>query len=359
MVAKTLDLIVKAIMESGFRATLEGVNGVVLRVNTLEDAQEGDLSFLSNPKYSNQLATTRASAVIVPEDCAVPDGLRVIRCSDPYAGVTVAIMTLHGLREHPRWPRTGQAYIDSTAVVPEDANVGPSVTIGRAAQVGRNAVIYSGCYIGDRVRIGDDVVLYPNVVIYEDCVLGDRVAIHAGSVIGQDGLGYAPVGKGWMKIPQVGRVVIEDDVEIGACCAIDRATLGETRIGKGTKFSDLIAIGHGTKIGPHCMFVAQVGVAGSVTIGEHVTLAGQVGVAGHLRIGDGASVAAQSGVRGDIPPGAKHFGYPATDIMEAKRQMVAVQRLPEWSRDVKRRIEQLEAELAALKRNLGGEGPVS
>ena len=194
--------------------------------------------------------------------------------------------------------------------------------------------------------MGDGVTLFPNVVLYDGTRVGNRVTIHAGSVVGQDGLGYAPIDGKWLKIPQVGRTVIEDDVEIGACCALDRATLGETRIGRGTKFSDMVVIGHGTKVGEHCMFVAQVGVAGSTKIGHHVTLAGQVGVSGHLTIGDNVRVGAKSGVHSNIDAGAEYMGSPAVESSAFKRQASVAHRLPE----LKKRVRDLETEVAELRK---------
>ncbi len=217
--------------------------------------------------------------------------------------------------------------------------------------IGRNAVIYPGCYVGPRCRIGDEVQLYPNVVIYEDCVLGDRVALHAGTVVGNDGLGYAPVGGKWVKIPQIGFVEIGDDVEIGSNCSIDRATLGKTLIGSGTKMSNLIAIGHGTQIGENCLIVAQVGLAGSVGVGNHVTLAGQVGVVGHIRIGDGATVGAKAGVVNNVPDGQTFLGAPAVPIGEMRRRLAHIARLPELNRKVKR----LEKELDELRERAAAE----
>jgi UDP-3-O-[3-hydroxymyristoyl] glucosamine N-acyltransferase len=179
-------------------------------------------------------------------------------------------------------------------------------------------------------------------------VLGDRVTIHANSVIGEDGLGYAPLRGKWFKIPQIGNVVIADDVEIGAACTIDRATLGHTAIGSGTKFSNLIAIGHGTKIGEDCMFVAQVGLAGSVTVGRHVTLAGQAGVVGHITIGDNATVGAKAGVTNSVDPGVTVLGQPAVPINECKRQLAVVQQLPELRNTIRR----LQRELSELKQKI-------
>ncbi len=323
---------------------------LIAAVNTLEDAGPGEVSFLANPKYTDRLATTRASAVLVDRKVAVPDGVAALRSDDPYACLCHAVVKIHGYRRHPTWGGE-RASIAESAAVGAGANIAPGVTVGDKVRIGRNVTLYPGCYIGDRCEIGDDVVLYPNVVVYDDSVLGHRVTIHAGTVIGEDGLGYAPVGERWAKIPQVGRVVIEDDVEIGANCTIDRATLGCTSIGRGSKFSNLIAIGHGTRIGSDCMLVALVGVAGSVTIGRHVTLAGQAGIVGHHTIGDNARVGAQAGVRSDVAPGVTVLGAPAIPIAEARRQMMVMQRLPE----MRRQLRELEAEVKALRELVNGE----
>jgi len=334
--------------DAGFPARLDGEDRTVDSVHTLDEAVEGQISFLSNPKYKGALAETKASAVIVKEEVTVSAGLSSIRCDDPYAGVTVSIVALHGHRKHPQWGLSEGASVDPTAKIGEGANIAPGVTIAAGATLGKNCTLYSGCYVGEGASLGDNCLLFPNVVVYDGCELGDRVTIHAGSVIGQDGLGYAPHNDKWIKIPQIGKTVICDDVEIGANCAIDRATLGQTEIGPGTKFGNVVVIGHGTKVGADCMFVGQIGVAGSVIVGKNVTLAGQVGVAGHLTIGDNARVGAQAGVLGIIEPGADVLGSPAIPIDKAKRAILAVQKLPEWIS----RIKELEREVKALRAKL-------
>ena len=330
-------------------AELDGDDRLIRAVNTLEDAGDGELSFLSNPKYLSALNKTRASAVIVKNDLAVPRELAAVRCGDPYAALTVAIIAIHGHRRHPQWGVSDHAQIDPTARVGVNANIAGGATISANVTVGDDCTIYPGCYLGDRVRIGHQCILYPNVVIYDHCVLGNRVTIHAGSVVGQDGLGYAPQNGQWVKIPQVGRTLIGDDVEIGANCAIDRATLGTTQVGDRTKFGNVVVIGHGTKIGPDCMFIGQVGVAGSVTIGRHITLAGQVGVKGHVTIGDDVRVGAQSGILGDVEPKVEMLGSPALPIENARRSIYAFQKLPKWIK----RIKALEHEIAELREKLG------
>jgi UDP-3-O-[3-hydroxymyristoyl] glucosamine N-acyltransferase len=336
----------------GVPARLEGEDRAVRAVNTLEEAAEGDLSFLSNPRYLPALKATRASAAIVREGVTMPDGVSAVRCSDPYGAVTVAIIKLHGHRKHPRWGVSERASIDPSASIGANPNIAGGATIAANVVIGDNCTIYPGCYVADGVRIGNDCTLHPNVVVYDGCVLGDRVTIHAGSVIGEDGLGYAPQGDKWIKIPQAGRAVIGDDVEIGANCAIDRATLGQTEIGAGTKFGNVVVIGHGTKVGPDCLFVGLVGVAGSVTVGRHVMLAGQVGVAGHLTIGDHARVAAQSGIKNNVEPRADLLGFPAAPVEKARRSYSALQNLPKWVQ----RIRDLERAVRELREKIDSDG---
>ncbi|MHC4445876.1 MAG: UDP-3-O-(3-hydroxymyristoyl)glucosamine N-acyltransferase [Planctomycetota bacterium] len=335
----------------GFKCQIQGDPSVPLSsVATLEEAGEGQISFLSNPKYENQLNTTRASAVLLKPEVKAPPKMNLLRTEDPYAAVTAAIVKLHGHRKNPQWGLSAKANIDHSANIGANPNIAPGAHIGGKVTIGDNATIYPGVYVACRCRIGNDVTLFPNVVIYEDCILGHRVTVHAGTVIGEDGLGYAPVDQKWVKIPQVGNVVIGDDVEIGANCTIDRATLGSTVIDSGTKFSNLIAVGHGTKIGKDCLFVAQVGVAGSVNVGRHVTMAGQAGIVGHINIGDNATVGAKAGVVNSIEPGQTVLGQPAVPINDCKRQFAIIQKLPELRNEIRqlrqdldRLIKQLEA----------------
>lgn len=357
LMESTLADLCAALEQRGMKPTLDGDPDCRIRsVATLEDAAAGDVSFLSNPKYEKALQATNASAVVMRPEITAPDRMNCIRVADPYAAITVLIVTLHGYRQHrPVPPKPDTVSIHETARLGENQTIHPGVTIDQHATIGKNAVIYPGCYIGPRCRVGDDVTLYPNVVLYDDTVLGDRVTIHANTVIGEDGLGYAPVGEKWVKIPQIGHVEIQDDVEIGAGCAIDRATLGRTIIGRGTKFSNLIAIGHGTHIGEDCLFVAQTGLAGSVNVGRHVTMAGQVGVVGHIQIGDNATIGAKAGVTNSVPEGETFLGQPAIPIRDMRRQVVYMQRLPELSDTVKR----LEKQVAELKRQIADRGTIS
>ncbi|HVP12824.1 MAG TPA: UDP-3-O-(3-hydroxymyristoyl)glucosamine N-acyltransferase [Phycisphaerae bacterium] len=340
------------VSRQGLPCTAEGRADREIRgVATLEDAGPTDISFLANVKYEKALQATRAGAVIVSPEQTIPQGMSVLRTSDPYAAVAMVIVRVHGYRQHPKVGIDDRAVIHASASIGEHASIHHGVTVAENVTIGRNVVIYPGCYIARDSCLGDDCVLFPNVVIYDGCKLGNRVTIHAGSVIGEDGLGYAPVKGKWQKIPQVGIVEIGDDVEIGANCTIDRATLGRTVIARGTKFSNLVAIGHGTKVGQDCMFVAQVGVAGSVTVGNHVTMAGKVGVAGHLTIGDNAQIAALAGVMNDVPADTRMAGQPATALKDAMRSYSFVQRLPEIYKQIKQLESKVEAISKAMKKD--------
>jgi UDP-3-O-[3-hydroxymyristoyl] glucosamine N-acyltransferase len=264
------------------------------------------------------------------------------------------MVLFHGFRQ-PEF--TG---VDPRAVVPKSVSLAPNVKIGACAVlgpgciIGENTVIYPGAYVGPRCRVGCDCIIYPHVAIYDDTIVGDRVIIHANSSIGHDGFGHA-THKGddgvvrHEKIPQAGWVEIEDDVEIGACCAIDRATLGATVIGAGTKFSNLVAIGHGTRLGKHCLLVAQAGISGSVQVGDYCVFAGQCGVVGHIRIGSGARIGAQAGVTNDVEPGQEMLGSPAVPLAQARRAMVTTARLP----GIHQQLRQLQSEVSKALKKLG------
>ncbi len=316
-------------------------DAAISSVNGLAEAGPGEVSFLANPKYQKQLETTNATAVIVAPGVTAPAGreLNLLKTKDPYYAFCRAVVLLHGYRKHPH-----------VGIHPR-ANVDPSATIGEGS------VLYPGVYVGPRATIGRDCILYPNAVVYDDTVLGDRVILHAGAVIGADGFGYAtrkdPDGVvRHHKIPQVGRVEIGDDVEIGANTCIDRAAVGATRVAHGTKIDNLVTIGHGGSIGPHCMIVAQVGIAGSTELGHHVTLAGQVGVTGHLKIGNAATIGAQSGIMMDVPDQSTLVGSPAMPVSHARKVYLLFTKLPE----LVDRIRQLEQQVEELSAAEGTEG---
>ncbi len=327
--------------------TLRGDAARVLRgVAPLVDAGPDDVSWIAHPKYLARLAHSRAGLVIAPPSgIEIPPGRDVVHVPDPDASLTLvlALLAPPAIRVPPG--------IHPTAVVAPDAVVagaalGPHVVVGAGAVVEEGAELHAGVYVGPGCRIGRGCVLWPNVVVREDTVIGERVVIHPNATIGADGFGYLYREGAHLKIPQIGRVVIEDDVEIGAGTCIDRARSGETRIGRGTKIDNLVQIGHNVQVGAHCILVSQAGVSGSCRLGHHVVLGGQVGVADHVELGDGAQVAAQGGVAQDIPPGVVHGGSPSVEVSAWRRQMVSLRRLPdvlERLRALEQRIRQLES----------------
>lgn len=326
----------------------------------IEDAGPSHVTFVANSKYVPYLASTKAGAVVVDAKTQCPDGMTRLVAADPYFTFRNAMVALHGYRKHPKPMKGDVTGISTLACVHPHAKIGsgtvvhPHAVVEDGASVGRNCVLYPGVHIGPHARVGDECVLFPNVVVYDYCVLGDRVTLHANTVIGQDGFGYATHKGAHHKIPQSGIVVIEDDVEMGAGCAIERAAVGETRIGKGTKFADLISIGHGTTVGEHCLFVSLVGVSGSVEVGNYVALGGQVGVVGHLKIGNFVQAAGRTVIVQDVPDGMKVGGTPAIALDKAKRNALAYTELYEMFK----RLRKLEREMEQLKaENQQGTGP--
>jgi UDP-3-O-[3-hydroxymyristoyl] glucosamine N-acyltransferase len=316
----------------------------------IETAGPRDVTFLANDKYRRYLASTRAAAVIIDHRTECPEGLNRLLAKDPYFAFRNAVIELYGFRKHPTPIAAGPTSISSLASVHPESRIGagsqihPGVVIERGAALGQRCILYPGCYVGCDTKLGDECVLFPNVVVYDRCVIGNRVTIHANSVIGQDGFGYATHRGAHHKIPQAGIALIEDDVEIGAGCTIERATIGETRIGAGTKFADLISIGHGAKIGRHCLFVSLVGISGSVEVGDYVVMGGQAGAVGHLTIGTGAQVGAQTGITNDVDPGAKVWGTPAVELEQARRNAVIGRDLA----GLAKRVRELERELQRI-----------
>jgi UDP-3-O-[3-hydroxymyristoyl] glucosamine N-acyltransferase len=299
---------------------------------TLEEAQPGQVSFLANAKYIKQLESTRASAVIVAPSTRAVTNTTLLKANDPYFAFSQAVVKLHGYRKHLHHGVHPQAHVEPTA------------------RIGEGTIVYPGAYVGPNARVGRDCILYANAVVYDDCVLGDRVIVHSGTVIGVDGYGFATHEGVHHKIPQVGNVIVEDNVEIGACCSIERAAMGSTVIGKGTKIDQLVVIGHGCQIGPHCLIVAQVGIAGSVTLGHHVTLAGQTAIAGHLKIGNQVTVGGKSGVISDIDDQSTVVGSPAMPVSHARRVYMHFTQLP----DIVERLKALEQRIEELGTNDDG-----
>jgi len=319
-------------------------------VNTLDKAGPDEISFLVNPKYVSELATTRAGCVLTSGPY-VEQVERALVSSNVYMDLAKVV----NLFAEPQGCLSGQselAYVHPDAKVDGAATVYPFAFIGAEAVIGPDTVVFPGCYVGERTMIGAGCILYPNAVVMGGLTVGDRVILQPGAVLGGDGYGYAQTPTGHMKIPQIGDVVMENDVEVGANSAIDRAALDSTRIGRGTKIDNLVQIGHNVQIGEHCLIIGQVGIGGSTKVGNGVVLAGQAGVADNADIGDGAMIGAQSGISGKIEPGSKLAGSP---VMPAgtflKAAGVCMPKLP----DLFKRVRKLEKELAALSKSVEGE----
>jgi UDP-3-O-[3-hydroxymyristoyl] glucosamine N-acyltransferase len=298
---------------------------LITTVASLTDAAADQLSFLSNRKYASQLAQTNAGAILVPKNLEGEND-RWIRVDDPYFAIARIMTRWFGARPMPKGI-SPKASIDPSAKLGTNVAVGHFVTIGENVVIGNNVTIFQGASIEAGSSIGDDCIVYPNVVIYDGTRIGRRCIIHAGVVIGSDGYGFAMHDGKHHKIPQIGIVRIEDDVEIGAGTTIDRAALGETVIGEGTKIDNLVQIGHNVKVGKHCLLVSQVGIAGSTELGDYVSVAGQSGFSGHLKIGHRVQVAAKSAVLADVPDDAKVMGSPALPFNEFARRRAALKRL--------------------------------
>lgn len=316
-------------------------NVVVSKVEKIEEASEGGLTFLANPKYENYLYTTGASIVIVNHDLALEKPIHptIIRVKNAYTAITLLLDQYNKFRFH----KTGieePSFIHPSVQLGKDVYIGAFSYIGEGVILGDNVSIYPQVYIGDHVKIGADSILFPGVKVYHDCVLGEQVIVHSGTVIGSDGFGFAPQEDGtYRKISQIGNVLIEDNVEIGSNTTIDRATMGHTIIRKGVKLDNLIQLAHNVDVGENSVIAAQTGISGSTKIGKQVVLGGQVGAVGHITIADGTQVQAQSGINRSIEePGLKWAGTPASPFQQQMRAQVVLQRLP----DIERRIDQLE-----------------
>ena len=315
---------------------------VISAASTLDDAGPGQITFLSNPKYASKVEATQAAAVLV--SAPINTSAVQIVTEDPYYAFMQVVVLLHGHREHPLVGPHKNAAIAPSAKLGEGTQVSAFVSIGENATLGKNCYLYPGVFIGPNVEIGDDCIFYPNAVVYNDCRIGHRVIVQSNASVGQDGFGFATHKGQHHKIPQIGRVILEDDVELGSGCAIERGTLEDTVIGKGSKIGDLVAIGHGTKIGPYCLLVPQVGVAGSATLGHHCVLGGQAGIVGHIKIGNLVKIGAKSGVINDVPDGATIVGTPAIDASTARRAYSLIEFLPEMKKkikDLERKVEKL------------------
>jgi UDP-3-O-[3-hydroxymyristoyl] glucosamine N-acyltransferase len=327
-------------------------------VASIASAGVDDLTFLESPKFAAELTHCRAAAVVASPDARLPDGMNVLRAAQPLVAWAQAVELL---RPHERvfTQVSPQAYLGRCVEIGAGVGIGPGAYIGDGAKLGNRTEIYPGVTVGAGTSIGDDCRLYAGVHVYHSVRIGNRVIIHSGAVIGADGYGYVQEKKNdtaepvvHRKVPQVGAVVIEDDVEIGANTTVDRAALDATVIGRGTKIDNLVMVGHNCRTGIHCLLVAQVGLSGSNELGNYVTVAGQAGLAGHLKVGDGATIGAKAGIMKDVDAGQVLLGSPALPAGLARRAYAQIEHLPEFRRaitDLQERVNTLEAELKKAK----------
>ncbi len=310
----------------------------------LAEAQTNEISFVVGAKYARQASQSKAGALIVPPDLQ-DIGKPFIMTVNPYLAFA-KILSLFTQKPRSILGVNRDAYLGNNVKIGDEVSIYPWVYVGDAAVLGDRVTLHPGVYIGEGVQIGDDTLIYPNVTVMDRCTIGSRVIIHAGTVIGSDGFGFAQEGESHVKIPQVGIVQIDEDVEIGANCAIDRATMGRTWIQRGVKIDNLVQVAHNVVLGENSILVAQVGVSGSTKLGKNVILAGQVGLAGHLEIGDNVQVGAQSGIAKSVPPGQSVSGSPAIDHRLWLKNCHIISRLPE----MRRKVMDLERRLTALER---------
>jgi UDP-3-O-[3-hydroxymyristoyl] glucosamine N-acyltransferase len=314
-------------------------NAVLKSFATIENAEAGDLTFAENGEFFNRAEQSAATAIIADKRFTSERKI-IIQVPDARVAFAKAMTLFFPEKPFPAGIHP-TAVVAASAKIDPSAHVGPHCVIGERVSIGARSVLQAGNYVGDDSKLGEDVNLFPQVTVYSHSDIRNRVRIHANSVVGADGFGYVQDGPVHLKVPQIGNVIIHDDVEIGAGVTIDRGALGSTVIGQGTKIDNLVQIGHNVQVGEGCLLIAQVGIAGSSKLGNYVVLAGQVGMAGHLKIGNQVTVGAKSGVMHDIPDGEKWLGIPAQRIGDMKRQLIAMARLPE----LLKRIADLEKKL--------------
>jgi UDP-3-O-[3-hydroxymyristoyl] glucosamine N-acyltransferase len=314
----------------------------------ITSAQQGQVTQLTNAKYVRYIKDSTATACFIAEGFPVeniPEHIALLICADPEMSFIKAVGQLHPAK-HYKSQIASDSYIDESASLGCGLYIGPYAVIGEHTVIGDNTAILAGAYIGDNVTIGKNCRIHPYAVIYDEVILGDNVIIHSGAIIGADGFGYKFRNNAHIKVPQVGNVVIEDKVEIGANTCIDRGALGSTVIGMGSKIDNLVQIGHNNKVGKHVIMCGLTGVSGSCTIEDYVILAGSSGVADHVTIGQGAVVLARSGVAGDVLPGSQVFGSPAKDKRTAYKEQIAISKLP----DLMKKVKALEEEIRQLQK---------
>ena len=332
--------------------TIEGDSAAqVSTFAKIEEGTPGALSFLANPKYENYLYETKSSIVLVNRDFEPRQSVSatLIKVDNAYEAVA-RLMQIYQDMQQKRVGISSLAYIHESAKVGKDCYIGPFVAIAEGVEIGDGVVLHPHATIGRNAKIGANTEIYSNAVVYHDCVVGARCVLHAGCVIGADGFGFAPTADGYEKIPQIGNVVIEDDVEIGANTCVDRSTMSSTVIRKGVKLDNLVQIAHNVEVGAHTVMSSQTGVAGSAKVGEWCMFGGQVGIAGHIHVGDRTNIGAQSGVPGGnlaSHGGATLMGYPAVEHRDFARQAAALKSLP----DLLHEVAQLRKEIEELKKN--------
>lgn len=321
-------------------------NATVTGIAAIDKAGVNDVTFLANPKYAGKLAASKAGAVILPSG-ADRCGKHGIEVGNPHLAFAKMLDLFHARQPKPKGVMAG-AIIGSDVVIGKDVTVYPGAYVGDGVRIGDRVTIHPSAVVYENAELGNDVVIHANVSIREGCRIGNRVTIHCGAVIGGDGFGYAPNGNEWYKIQQLGIVIIEDDVEIGANTTIDRAALDVTRIGRGTKIDNQVQLAHNCVLGENCMIAAQVGIAGSTRLGNHVILAGQVGVAGHIQIGDNVMAGGKTGITSGLPAGAIVNGWPAFSHRDWLRVSAIIPKLPE----LRKLVSSLEKKVADIEERL-------
>jgi UDP-3-O-[3-hydroxymyristoyl] glucosamine N-acyltransferase len=332
--------------------TIEGnPDTTVSSFGKIEEATAGQLSFLANPKYEDYLYSTKASLIIVNENLQLQKNITatLVRVKDAYTAFATLLTTYQNLKAQQKKGIETPSHIATTATLGDHVYIGAFAYIGEKVNIGNNTKIYPGVYIAENVRIGNNTTIHAGVKIYEDCVIGNDVIIHAGTVIGSDGFGFAPQPDGsYQKVPQIGNVIIEDQVEIGANTTIDRATMGSTIIKKGVKLDNLIQIAHNVEIGSQTVIAAQTGISGSTKLGQKIMIGGQAGIAGHLTIADGVKIAGGAGVTKNLDgEGKSYAGFPAEEAKQSLKTQVYTRQLPE----LEKRVKELEKLVTQLLQN--------
>ena len=337
-----MELSLKKIAQEVSGEVLGDDSTIITGVNALDTAGTGEISFFVDKRYKNDLKTTKASAVIVSDKNDLYNGPQIVT---PNAALAFAVVTGFFAPSVPKYPGISkQATVHETSRIGQDVSIYPMVYVGKDAEIGDETVLFPGVFIGERVRIGKGTIIYPNVSILQDCIIGNNVIIHAGAVIGADGFGYVKEGSKSTKVPQIGIVQIDDDVEIGANTCIDRAALGRTWLQRGVKIDNMVQVAHNVVIGEDSIVLAQTGFSGSVIVGREVIIAGHVAIADHVDIGDRAIIGGQSGITKSVHPGEVLFGSPAMQHRLWLKTSGLIKKLPQFSerlRELEKKIEKL------------------